>query len=84
MKVYKFIDAIKSITEERRKKRKVKHEAKRKGNMALELPLVQPMPDKTFYNWMKKKNKLGSQNKVPRLSNTREHIEDILAMNQIV
>jgi len=60
------------------------YEAKRKGNMALELPLVQPMPDKTFYNWMKKKNKLGSQNKVPRLSNTREHIEDILAMNQIV
>jgi hypothetical protein len=40
------------------------------------------MPEKTFYNWMKKKNKLGSQNKVPRLSNTREHIEDILAMNK--
>ena len=58
------------------------YEAKRKGNMALELPLVQPMPEKTFYNWMKKKNKLGSQNKVPRLSNTREHVEDILAMNQ--
>ena len=28
MKVYKFIDAIKSITEERRKKQKAKHEAK--------------------------------------------------------
>ena len=58
------------------------YEAKRKGNMALELPLVQPMPEKTFYNWMKKKNKLGSQNKVPRLSNTRQYVEDILTMIQ--
>ena len=58
------------------------YEAKRKGNMALELPLVHSMPARTFYNWMKKKNKLGSQNKVPRLSNTREYVEDILSMNQ--
>lgn len=58
------------------------YEAKRKGNMAIELPLVESMPERTFYNWMKKKNKLGSQNKVPRLSNTREHVEDILNMNQ--
>ena len=58
------------------------YEAKRKGNMALKLPLVESMPAGTFYNWMKKKNKLGSQNKVPRLSNTREYVEDILAMNQ--
>jgi len=33
MKVYKYIDAIKYITEERRKKRKAKHEAKRKGKI---------------------------------------------------
>ena len=33
MKVYKFIDAIKSITEERRKKRNAKHEAKRTGKI---------------------------------------------------
>jgi hypothetical protein len=26
---------------------------------------------------MKAKNKLGGQNKVPRLSNTREYIEDL-------
>ena len=58
------------------------YEAKRKGNMALELPLVHSMHTRTFYNWMKKKNKLGSQNKVPRLSNTREYVEDILSMNQ--
>ena len=58
------------------------YEAKRKGNMALELPLVHSMPARTFYNWMKKKNKLGSQNKVPRLSNTRKYVEDILSMNQ--
>lgn len=55
------------------------YEAKRKGNMALELPLIEPMPSQTFYSWMKKKNKLGSQNKVPRLSNNRDYVEDILS-----
>ena len=28
-------------------------------------------------SWMKGRNKLGGQNKVPRLSNTREYIEAI-------
>ena len=33
MKVYQFMDAIKSITEQRRQKRKKKHVAKRKGKI---------------------------------------------------
>ena len=33
MKVYKFIDAINTITEARRQKRKAKHKAKRKGKI---------------------------------------------------
>ena len=35
-----------------------------------------------FNDWLKSKGKLGGQHKVPRLNNTREHIEEILAMNQ--
>lgn len=53
------------------------YEAKRKGNMALQLPLVEQLPKGTFYNWMKKRNKLGGQNKVPRLSNTRVYVDEI-------
>jgi hypothetical protein len=40
------------------------------------------MPSNTFYNWLKFKGKLGGQNKVPRLSNNREILEEILGVKQ--
>jgi len=52
--------------------------AKRAGDMALHLPKVHLVNKGTFYQWMKLKGKLGGQNKVPRLSNNREYIDDIL------
>ena len=51
--------------------------AKRKGNMALEFPIVKQVPAGTFYKWLKIKNKLGGQNKIPRLSNNRKFIEEV-------
>jgi len=33
---------------------------------------------------MKKRGKLGGQNKVPRLANNREYLDDILEMMQLV
>jgi hypothetical protein len=54
------------------------YEAKRYKDIALQKPLVRKVPQGTFYNWMKKRGKLGGQNKVPRLSNTRDYIEDLL------
>lgn len=54
------------------------YEAKRHKDIALKMPKVQSLPENTFYNWLKKKGKLGGQNKVPRLSNDRRIIEDIL------
>lgn len=54
------------------------YEAKRYKNMTLDIPLVQSIPEGTFYSWLKAKGKLGGQHKVPRLSNTREYIDDIL------
>ncbi|MDX1628060.1 MAG: GH3 auxin-responsive promoter family protein [Fulvivirga sp.] len=56
------------------------YDAKRYKDMALQPPIVHHAPAGTFYQWMKKRNKLGGQNKVPRLSNNREHLDDILAM----
>lgn len=56
------------------------YDAKRYKDMALLPPTIHYVAEGTFYNWMKKRNKLGGQNKVPRLSNNREHVEDILAM----
>jgi len=34
----------------------------------------------TFHKWMKKRGKLGGQHKVPRLSNNRDYIEDLLSL----
>jgi hypothetical protein len=56
------------------------YDAKRFNDMVLQAPQVHHAPRGTFHEWMKKRGKLGGQNKVPRLSNTREHIDDILAM----
>jgi len=54
------------------------YEAKRKNDMALVMPKVHVAPQGFFYNWLKSKGKLGGQHKVPRLSNDREILEDML------
>ena len=60
------------------------YEAKRYKNMILATPIVRVMPVGSFYNWLKSKDKLGGQYKVPRLANNREYIDQILAENKIV
>jgi hypothetical protein len=56
------------------------YEAKRNKSITLRMPVVHSMPKGTFYNWMKQRGKLGGQNKVPRLSNDRKYLDEILAM----
>ncbi len=53
------------------------YEAKRFRDINLVMPVVRAVPCGTFNKWLKSKNKLGGQNKVPRLCNTREYIEEI-------
>ncbi len=57
------------------------YDAKRYLNIALNPPMVRNMPQGTFHEWMKRRNKLGGQHKVPRLANTREYVDDILICN---
>jgi len=59
------------------------YEAKRSNNITLRMPIVHSMPRGTFYNWMKQRGKLGGQNKIPRLSNDRKYLDEILAIKQI-
>lgn len=54
------------------------YEAKRFKNTTLRRPVVHAVAEGTFYRWMQSRGKLGGQNKVPRLSNSREYIEAIL------
>jgi len=54
------------------------YEAKRSGNLSLQLPVVKSVKKGTFEKWLKSKNKLGGQNKVPRLKNDRIVVEEVL------
>ncbi|NOX47920.1 MAG: GH3 auxin-responsive promoter family protein [Chlorobi bacterium] len=56
------------------------YEAKRYKNMVLRPLEIRQMPTGTFYRWLKKKNKLGGQYKVPRLSNDRKYVDEILSL----
>lgn len=57
------------------------YEAKRYKDITLQ-PLEIVVGRKGVFNdWLKSKGKLGGQHKVPRLSNKREHIEEIIALN---
>jgi hypothetical protein len=55
--------------------------AKRKGNLVLQLPNIVVAQKGLFHQWLKNKNKLGGQNKVPRLSNNRDLITQLQALN---
>jgi hypothetical protein len=59
------------------------YEAKRYNNMTLDLLKIHQAKPKLFQTWLKKHNKLGGQHKIPRLSNNREHLEELLALNRI-
>ncbi len=60
------------------------YDAKRSQNLALIAPKVHNAEEGTFYNWMKRRGKLGGQNKVPRLANSREYVDEILKMMEEV
>jgi hypothetical protein len=62
-------DTLKSINSD--------YEAKRQKNINLIRPVVRTVSQGTFNLWLKSKNKLGGQNKVPRLSNDRKFIEEL-------
>jgi hypothetical protein len=72
----KFIDILDSTM----RRLNSDYDAKRYKDIALERPVVHAVSDGTFYMWMKKRNKLGGQHKVPRLVNSRVYIDDILKM----
>ncbi|MCG1036156.1 GH3 auxin-responsive promoter family protein [Polaribacter sargassicola] len=57
------------------------YEAKRYKNMTLMPPKIHQAKDGLFYSWLKEKGKLGGQHKVPRLSNSRSFIEELIILS---
>ncbi len=69
-----FLDnALKSLNSD--------YEAKRYNNTTLKMPVVHVARENLFHDWLKSKDKLGGQHKIPRLSNKRDYIEELLKMN---
>lgn len=67
-------NALKSINSD--------YEAKRYHDMTLTMPKVHQAKTGLFYNWLKQKDKLGGQHKIPRLSNNRDFIEELLKLSE--
>jgi hypothetical protein len=69
--IYELDNALKDINSD--------YEAKRHKDIALRLPILHALPKGTFNEWLRSKGKLGGQHKVPRLSNERIILEEVLS-----
>jgi hypothetical protein len=75
-------ERFKNMLDERLRELNSDYDAKRYNNMILDEPLIHYAVEGTFDSWLKSKGKLGGQHKVPRLSNNREIMEQILQFEQ--
>ena len=55
------------------------YEAKRSFGLSLRMPIIRVLPHNFFYKWMESKERLGGQNKIPRLANNRKYVDSLLA-----
>ena len=78
------LDRFTIILDETLRKINSDYDAKRVHDIALVAPKIHSVREGTFYGWMKKRGKLGGQHKVPRLSNSREYVDEILVMAGLI
>lgn len=57
------------------------YDAKRFNNTTLNAPVIHAARQHLFYDWLKQNDKLGGQHKVPRLSNKRDFVDELLKLN---
>jgi len=53
---------------------------KRRGDLAMSCVEVTAVPEGTFYEWFKRRGRLGGQHKVPRCANHREYVDALRAI----
>ena len=58
------------------------YEAKRYKNKTMQKLEIEVARKNLFNDWLKSKGKLGGQHKVPRLSNSRQYIEELMLLNR--
>ncbi|MEB3344075.1 GH3 auxin-responsive promoter family protein [Aquimarina gracilis] len=77
------IDAFKHILDQNLQNVNSDYEAKRYNDTTLTILKVREARKGLFYDWLKMKDKLGGQHKIPRLSNTRTYVDELLALNEV-
>ena len=75
------LDLFRKVLDETLQTLNSDYEAKRFNNMTLNPPVIHIARTDLFHDWLKNQNKLGGQNKIPRLSNQREYVEQLLDLN---
>ncbi len=76
------LDRFAKILDDTLKEINSDYEAKRQNNLALQQLEIIVARKGLFHDWLDRKGKLGGQHKIPRLSNTRTYIEDMLILNR--
>jgi len=76
----KDIELFHTVLDDTLKELNSDYEAKRTNNMTLNPPVLNVAREKLFYDWLKKNDKLGGQNKIPRLSNDRAYLDELKGM----
>jgi len=72
------ITAFEILLDDNLKKINSDYAAKRYKDMALSRLQIEVVPSGTFHRWMASKGKIGGQNKVPRLFNSRKYVDELL------
>lgn len=81
-KMPESIDGFAQLLDETLQELNSDYEAKRHKNITLNPLKLHVAKPNLFFDWMKSRGKLGGQNKVPRLANSREFIDPLLEMNK--
>jgi hypothetical protein len=71
------IDQFRTILDQTLQSLNSDYEAKRYNNMTLNPLVINLARPQLFYDWLKERDKLGGQHKIPRLSNQREYLEQL-------
>lgn len=83
-KVPDSIDKFSALLDQSLKDLNSDYEAKRYKEISLQPLEVMVARPGIFYSWLKQKGKLGGQHKIPRLSNDRTYLEELLSLNRDV
>lgn len=75
------VDAFAGLLDRTLQRLNSDYEAKRYKEISLQPLEIIVAREGTFYEWLKRKGKLGGQHKIPRLCNDRQHIEQLIALN---